>query len=314
MSRPLFVLYDILDSMKKISKYTNEILIIFAVVFITTLYLLYQNYILSEQRDVLKEELSKKILELSEATSAISFLENDFSELEKEKSKLGEDLNNEISKMVFLQEQVKSITGTVGTLEKLSKTDKELLQKYSKVYFLNENYLPSKLTQVDPKYTYDKNMDKWIHSNTWLYMQRMLDGAIGNGIDLLVVSAYRSFETQTQLKNNYSIVYGSGANKFSADQGYSEHQLGTTVDFTTPETGNDFLAFKNTNTYEWLTDNAYKYGFVLSYPEKNGYYVFEPWHWRFVGVKLAERLYNDGIYFYDLSQREIDEYLVNIFD
>ena len=108
--------------------------------------------------------------------------------------------------------------------------------------------------------------------------------------------------------------YGSGANKFSADQGYSEHQLGTTIDFTTLKTRNNFSAFKSTDAYIWLTDNAYKYGFVLSYPETNGYYVFEPWHWRFVGVKLAKRLYDDKIYFYDLSQREIDEYLVSIFD
>ncbi len=305
---------DILGLMKKISKYTNEILIIFAAVIIAVLYLLYQNYVLNQQKMGLEEELSKKIVELSEATGTISALESDFMALEKEKNKLGEDLGNEISKMTFLQEQVKSITGTVGTLEKLSKTDEELLQKYSKVYFLNENYLPSKLTQIDFKYIYDKNMDKWAHADTWPYIQRLLEGAINNGVDLLIGSAYRSFETQTQLKNNYSIVYGSGANKFSADQGYSEHQLGTTIDFTTLETGDNFLSFKNTDTYKWLVDNAHKYGFVLSYPEKNGYYVFEPWHWRFVGVKLAEKLHNDEMYFYDLSQREIDEYLVSIFD
>jgi LAS superfamily LD-carboxypeptidase LdcB len=300
--------------MKKISKYVNTILAVFAVVVVAVLYLLYQNYDLKKQNEATREELSKKMLELSSATSTIFSLKNNFQELAKEKNKLEGDLNNEILKMTSLQEQVQGITGTVGILEKLSKTDKELLQKYSKVCFMSENYIPNKLTQIDTKYTYNKNMDKWMHGNVWPYLQRLLSGAVSDGVDLLVSSAYRSFETQTQLKNNYSMSYGSGANKFSADQGYSEHQLGTTIDFTTSSTGDNFSFFKNTDAYIWLTDNAYKYGFVLSYPETNGYYIFESWHWRFVGVALADRLNSDGIYFYDLSQREIDEYLVNIFD
>lgn len=307
--------YNISDKLvKKIFKHINSVLAVFAVVVVIVLYLFYQNYTLSIQNELLTEELSKKMLELSDTNNTLFSLEKNFGELEKEKNKLEGNLNNEISKAVFLQEQVKSIAGTVGVLEKLSKTDEELLQKYSKVYFLNENYIPNKLTQIDVKYLYDKNMDKWIHGEVWPYLQRMLDSAANDGIDLLVGSAYRSFETQIQLKNNYSMSYGFGANNFSADQGYSEHQLGTTVDFTTQKTGNDFSAFKNSGTYKWLTDNAYKYGFVLSYPDKNGYYIFEPWHWRFVGVALATKLNSDKIYFYDLSQREIDEYLVNIFD
>lgn len=293
--------------MKIFYKYNNIIFVIFIITVFFLLYLIYTNY-------KLKDDLLKKETELGNANDTISFLQKSLNSVEKEKNKLKEDVNTEIAKTVFLQEKVKSIAGTVGMLEKLSKTDKELLQKYSKVYFLNENYIPDQLTQIDSKYLYDKNMDKWVHSRVWPYLQKLLDDAKNAGIDLFVSSAYRSFETQTQLKNNYSLTYGTGANKFSADQGYSEHQLGTTVDFTTSSTGDDFAAFKNTDAYKWLTDNAYKYGFILSYPEKNRYYVFEPWHFRFVGIKLSTRLHNDGIYFYDLSQREIDEYLINIFD
>ena len=110
------------------------------------------------------------------------------------------------------------------------------------------------------------------------------------------------------------VTYGSGANQFSADQGFSEHQLGTTIDFTTPELGANFDNFKSSSAYDWLLSNAYKYGFVISYPEGNNYYQFEPWHWRFVGKGLAKRLYEDGEYFYDLDQRTIDSYLINIFN
>ncbi len=98
------------------------------------------------------------------------------------------------------------------------------------------------------------------------------------------------------------------------DQGYSEHQLGTTVDFTTSDIGTSFSGFEQTQAYQWLLDNAYKYGFTLSYPQGNTYYQFEPWHWRFVGKDLAERLHEEGISFYDLSQREINQYLVFLFD
>jgi len=63
-----------------------------------------------------------------------------------------------------------------------------------------------------------------------------------------------------------------------------------------------------------LNEYAHEYGFVLSYAEGNSYFMFEPWHWRFVGVELATRLKNEGKKFYDLDQREINQYLVKIFD
>ena len=129
-------------------------------------------------------------------------------------------------------------------------------------------------------------------------------------------SAYRSFAEQRALKGDYTVTYGAGtANSFSADQGYSEHQLGTAVDFTNIKTGSSLtIKFGTTDSYQWLTANAYKYGFTLSYPENNYYYQFEPWHWRFVGVKLATMLHDTNKHFYDLSQRDIDQYLINIFD
>jgi D-alanyl-D-alanine carboxypeptidase len=111
------------------------------------------------------------------------------------------------------------------------------------------------------------------------------------------------------------VTYGAGtANQFSADQGYSEHQLGTTVDFTTSSVGATFSGFEDTESYRWLRDEAHRYGFVLSYPPNNSYYQFEPWHWRFVGVDLAQDLHQDDTYFYDLDQREINEYLITLFD
>jgi D-alanyl-D-alanine carboxypeptidase len=142
----------------------------------------------------------------------------------------------------------------------------------------------------------------------------MIEDAKEDEVNLLVVSGYRSFETQKSLKSAYSVNYGKGANTFSADQGFSEHQLGTTVDLTTKELGQNFSSFEKTKAYIWLTENAYKYGFTLSYPKGNAFYIFEPWHWRFVGLDLARTLQKEKKTFYDLDQREIDTYLVDIFD
>jgi len=214
-----------------------------------------------------------------------------------------------------VEQTVGSISGTVGTLQKLSQIDPELLIKYSKVYFLNENYKPTHLTEIPKDYLYREDESEQFLTEAWPYLKALMDTAKSNGIDLYVSSAYRSFAEQQSLKSQYKVVYGAGtANTFSADQGYSEHQLGTTVDFITTGLGGSLDGFGGTNAYNWLISNAHRFGFELSYPKGNDYYVYEPWHWRFVGVKLSTDLHNNNKSFYDLDQREIDAYTVNIFD
>jgi LAS superfamily LD-carboxypeptidase LdcB len=212
-----------------------------------------------------------------------------------------------------LASQVKKISGTVGVLDKLAKTDPELLMKYSKVYFLNEHYVPEQLAKIDDEYSAVPT-DQYLEKRVYAQLKDMLDDANEDGVDIAVRSAYRSFETQKNLKSAYSVSYGTGANAFSADQGYSEHQLGTTVDLTSPENGNQLAGFDATDAFSWLQKHAHKYGFVLSYPKNNAYYIYEPWHWRYVGEDLAGDLHSDGTFFYDLDQREIDKYLVSVFD
>jgi LAS superfamily LD-carboxypeptidase LdcB len=247
--------------------------------------------------------------------------------LESEKAKLYEELelvresNYSLMRIIDEREatindfqgQIETIAGTVGDLHKLAQTDEELLKKYSKVYFLNENYIPARLSEIDKLYLNKEATNIQIHADVWPKLERLLMAARRDDINLLVASAYRSFETQTGLKANYKVLYGSGANAFSADQGYSEHQLGTAVDFTTPISGLALLQ-PTDPAYKWLQENAHDYGFTLSYPQSNVYYKFEPWHWRYVGVDLAIDLHEDRKYFYDLDQREIDEYLIKFFD
>lgn len=214
-----------------------------------------------------------------------------------------------------VKDQVGSITGTVTDLQKLSATDPELLAKYSKVFFLSENYAPARLADIPPTYEYNEDKQLQIIPQVLPYLEKMLDAAKEDSVELFVASAYRSFNTQEALKGQYSVTYGAGsANSFSADQGYSEHQLGTTVDFITTGTGGVLVGFDKKPAYPWLLANAYRYGFILSYPKSNGYYIFEPWHWRYVGVKFATDLHKSNTYFYTMDQRDIDAYLISFFD
>ncbi|MFT5037070.1 MAG: LAS superfamily LD-carboxypeptidase LdcB [Candidatus Azotimanducaceae bacterium] len=269
----------------------------------------------------LKARIQVLLSEAAEASDALDLANGTIDELasqldltSEELDELEDDYRKEKRKNDDFEDQINEIAGTVGTLDKLSKTDKELLQKYSKVYFLNENYTPSNIKQIDEDYILAGKDPQFFHGDALRYLEDMIDEAKDDDVTLKVVSAFRSFDAQQDLKGQYTQVYGSGANTFSADQGYSEHQLGTTLDLTDPTTAGTYTSFAQTEAYEWLLKHAHKFGFILSYPENNGFYIFEPWHWRFVGEDLADDLRDDNKSFYDLDQREIDEYLIKIFD
>lgn len=229
-----------------------------------------------------------------------------------ESATLASALAEEQRKNGTFEDQIQSIAGTVGTLEKLAQTDPELLAKYSKIYFLNENYVPSGLVELPKEYLLVPDRPLSVHGAVEPFLLDLFEAAKDDEVDLLVASAYRSFGTQAALKSSYKVTYGAGANAFSADQGYSEHQLGTTVDFTT-STGS-LVGFETTPAYAWLTKHAWRYGFILSYPKGNSFYQYEPWHWRFVGRALARHLHEEELAFYNLDQRVIDTYLVSLFD
>lgn len=260
------------------------------------------------------KKLSDSNTELKIAKEHITNIEGLLASTTAENTQIRGMLTEEQARNLAFQQNIQNIQSTVTTLVKLKNTDPELLEKYSKVYFLNENYSPSTTTNISPDYLYDKNRTLKIHAGVWPFMQKMLDDAKKDGITIKVASAYRSFNEQSSLKSAYKVTYGSGANTFSADQGYSEHQLGTTADFTTTTIGGNLVGFEKTDAYVWLQNNAYKYGFILSYPKDNSYYIFEPWHWRFVSIALAKTLHDNAKSFYDYDQRSINFYLVSFFD
>jgi D-alanyl-D-alanine carboxypeptidase len=271
-----------------------------------------------DQTSVIENQANRidsQLAVISSNEGTILELETDLGNLKNDLEDLVEDYEDELNRNEEFEDQLMDLAGELDEFERLNEIDEELLSKYSKVSFLNENYIPSDIEKIDDDYILEGKDDQYFHGDAMRFLERMFDAAERDDIDLKIISAYRSFDEQNELKGQFTEVFGTGANAFSADQGFSEHQLGTTIDITTPAVGGTFESFGQTKAFEWLQDNAHKYGFILSYPEDNTFYVYEPWHWRFVGRDLARDLdRDDDRTFYTLDQREINKYLLEFFD
>ena len=127
---------------------------------------------------------------------------------------------------------------------------------------------------------------------------KMFQAAKEAGYNMWAQSKFRSYKTQKKLYNNYVNSRGkSAADTFSARPGYSEHQTGLAFDVCAKDKPCINSDFDNTDEAKWLDENAYKYGFILRFPKgktnETGY-KYESWHYRYVGVELATKLYNGG--------------------
>jgi len=118
------------------------------------------------------------------------------------------------------------------------------------------------------------------------------------GKPLAVRSAWRSYDYQKALFSSYVRTYGRAqALKFSARPGHSEHQMGTTVDFTVGPGVPLSTKFGDSPSGKWLARNGWKYGFIMSYPKGKrsaSCYGYEPWHWRYFGRDLARKIHLSG--------------------
>lgn len=131
-------------------------------------------------------------------------------------------------------------------------------------------------------------------------LSKMLADARSQGIYLLAQSGYRSYDYQAKVYNAEVQNYGqSQADRESAHPGHSEHQTGLAMDFTTKALGYDLNeSFAATPEGKWLAQSAVKYGFVLSYPQgQEGItgYLYEPWHYRYIGVAAAQKFAASGL-------------------
>lgn len=125
----------------------------------------------------------------------------------------------------------------------------------------------------------------------------MCEAITKEGIGLSQRSAYRSYSLQKSIYDNYLKYYSQAyTDTFAARAGFSEHQTGLAVDLSS--TNKSFATFEETDAYTWLKENAYKYGFIIRYPqgkEDITGYKFEPWHYRYVGIDIAKTITELGI-------------------
>jgi D-alanyl-D-alanine carboxypeptidase len=129
----------------------------------------------------------------------------------------------------------------------------------------------------------------------------MISDMESEGLSPQIISGYRSYIAQSLSWQKWLDREPDRASIISVPPGHSEHQLGTTVDFGSPElaalVGDENIEFHTyfykTSEGEWLENHAHEYGFTLSYPleafEITGFY-YEPWHYRYIGIDLASEL------------------------
>lgn len=120
------------------------------------------------------------------------------------------------------------------------------------------------------------------------------DAKAEKNLDMWVCSGFRRYTVQKNLYNSYVRRDGvKNADRYSARPGYSEHQTGLAFDINYADS-----RFTGTPQAVWLAENAHKYGFILRYPEGKESvtgYMYEPWHYRYIGVENAEKIYASGL-------------------
>lgn len=197
----------------------------------------------------------------------------------------------------------------------LSVSTRSVIDNHWAYYLINrDNPLPEDFTvaldTVQGQFTMDERCAA--------YGRDMIAAAKRDGIDLMVVSAYRSVRKQQENLESYTErLINNGytreealilAKKEIAEPYTSEHNAGLALDILTTdwwETHDDITDdFENTEEFRWLSENAYKFGFIMRYPKEyediTGY-SYEPWHYRFVGIYYAEKIKESGLpfeYFY----------------
>ena len=166
-----------------------------------------------------------------------------------------------------------------------------LVNKYN---YLGKDYVPNDLVDVSITYGYGENkIKKEVYDN----FLNMWNDAKRENLSLIITSAYRDYDYQKSLWDNYANQKGDKwADSVAARAGFSEHQTGLTLDIVTY--GSSMDNFENTNEFKWLSENAYKYGFILRYPkdkEKITGYAYESWHYRYVGKDVAKKIHDKKI-------------------
>ena len=173
-----------------------------------------------------------------------------------------------------------------------------------------QNPLPDDYDNIiETELVYEGDKNGYIDKRAAKYAKDMFAAALEDGIDLWVISSYRTIDYQQQNFNNsvqqrmdngmtYDDAYADTLREV-AMPGESEHNAGLAMDIMSIEyTSMDDAGFEDTKAFEWLDKHAAEYGFILRYPkdkESVTEIIYEPWHYRFVGIYYANEIKKSGL-------------------
>lgn len=166
-----------------------------------------------------------------------------------------------------------------------------------KGFILPKDYEPKDL--VFPNIPISPNTDNnKLRKNAAQALEEMYQAELKENYHLVLNSGYRSYESQTEIYNEYFRKYDEvTARGLVAKPGSSEHQLGLSVDLTSQSVlDKQKRVFGDTDEYKWVVKNAHKFGFILRYPKNRTALTGtsnEPWHVRFVGKEVAKVIYDN---------------------
>ena len=181
--------------------------------------------------------------------------------------------------------------------------DDDLLVLVSREYGLSRDYKPRDLVSLSDHFTPGVTLGYPTQVRAIIIdpLSQLVEAMEGDGLSPQIVSGFRDYAAQAIAREKWMEQYPEWAHNLSAPPGHSEHQLGTTIDFTSPDLpemiGEEFIqfhpAFARTDEGAWLARYAPQFGFTMSYPadhmEETAFW-YEPWHFRYVGVDLATHL------------------------
>ena len=183
-------------------------------------------------------------------------------------------------------------------------SDDSIYRLIDQEHTISADYVPASLEQPDVA----SNHMQTVRSELVQPLMDMFADAESAGIDLKLVSGYRSYTEQTSLWYTYEERHGrSYAQRIDDHPGASEHQLGLAVDLGNADGKCELNAcFASQDAYAWLKENSYRYGFIERYPdgaEQITGIMYSPWHYRYVGTEEAEKIHGSGL--------TMDEYYLN---
>lgn len=297
----IILLGDLMNTVKKKRiKIKKKNFTIFLIILITIIFIVYSstkliiNLITTPKEEIKKEnkinnQQEEKLKKLENINEKIDYFNNDYIDRYiKYKEKNNIDIEQVIKEVNMNMD--KEFYTDIKPSKNLNK-ETILVNKF---YYLDKDYIPDNLEEIDTKYAQEgKKMVSYAKDA----FEELSKAASKEKLNIIAMSAYRSYSYQVNLYNRYVNSDGKeAADTYSGRAGHSEHQTGLAVDVYNKKTL--YTNFESTKEFTWMQQHAHEYGFILRFPkgkEKETGYQYESWHYRYVGKEIAKYIHDNNI-------------------